>query len=177
MCASGVVTAVGTYAWFGTSGVPWMQGLSKVPSFKACSRSEYSFACCAWLHCYRASTYLVSAFPSRSTSFFPNFFNQRWNVECIVKKIVSPWHDPLRSTGCKTSKSIHLSVLIVQSESHPLVCQMCASRVITAVNSYAWFAAVFWLWFLLVSRCRILFARKLELQCRLTTCKGLSFFL
>ena len=40
------------------------------------SMSEYSCACCACLH--KASTYLVSAFLTPSTSFSPNFSNSQW---------------------------------------------------------------------------------------------------
>ena len=71
------------------------------------------------LPAYRASTYLVSAFPAHSTSFAPNIFNaQRWNVcwnstsEFLLVvgiRFVSPWYDLSRLTGHKTS-SIYLAM-------------------------------------------------------------------
>ena len=46
------------------------QGYQRFPLLYAC-RSEYSFGCCACLQGF--DTYLVSAFPAHSTSFFPKF--------------------------------------------------------------------------------------------------------
>ena len=54
-------------------------GLSKVPSFSKPIVGE-KIALHA-VPAYRDSTYLVSAFPAHSTSFYPNFSNpQQWNV-------------------------------------------------------------------------------------------------
>ena len=59
-------------------------GLSKVPCTCTCSRSEYSFECCACLH--DVYTYLVSAFQTHSTSFSPNFAKSS-TVECFTRTV------------------------------------------------------------------------------------------
>ena len=59
--------------------------LSKVPSFKACSWSEYSFGCCACLQ--GIYTYVVSAFPAHLTSS-RNYLSRGDSGELLLLRIL-----------------------------------------------------------------------------------------
>ena len=81
-------------------------------------RSEYSFGCCA---CLQGFYTLPSFCLLGSFNFIFSKFLQSSTVECVLKSesefslavgmhFVSPWCDPSRLTGCKTS-SIYLSFI------------------------------------------------------------------
>ena len=96
---------------------PWWEHRTiKRTVFLSLYWSEYSFVCCR--PAYMVFTYLVSAVPAHSTSL-PKvspilnrlcvFSSELKNILVVGIHFVSPWHDPSRLSGRKSS-SIYLSM-------------------------------------------------------------------